>query len=149
MQNKGLYLFTLTGLILLFILSMGSGLWGVPRNDFKELYFIFGTICHQAPDRSFFIDGVQMAVNTRCFGIFSGLFMGWLAIPIYGRWLQGKKWPFWLISLAVIIQVVDYTGNFFQIWTNTNMSRFILGCCLGAASAIFLSGSFYNQQKQD
>jgi len=148
MLYKGLYLFSLAGLFLLLIFSMGSGLWHEPRNEYNELYFIFSTVCHQLPDRSFFVNGVQMAVNTRCFGIFAGLFFGWLFIPIAGSKLHGKKWPIWLISLAVIIQVVDYTGNFFQMWVNTNMSRFILGSTLGTAVAIFLSNSFYSNQNR-
>jgi len=142
MQNKNIYLFVFIGLILLVVLSMGSGPWGKNGDINKILYRTFGSVCHQHPERSFTINGVQMAVNTRCFGIFLGLLAGWLMIPLISNFTKVKKWPCIILGVAVIIQICDYTGNLFHIWSNTNESRFILGIFLGVAVSIFLSDTF-------
>src|SRR6185295_19740317 len=36
------------------------------------LYRSFGILCHQLPERSFFIDGYKLAVCSRCTGIYAG-----------------------------------------------------------------------------
>lgn len=142
MQNKKIYLFVLAGLFLLVILSMGSGVFEKNGNVNNIIYRTFGTICHQIPDRSFKINDVQMAVNTRCFGIFSGLLAGWVLIPFLGNLTKEKKWPQVLLGIAVILQISDYTGNMFHVWENTNESRFILGILLGSAASVYLSDTF-------
>ncbi len=36
------------------------------------IYRAFGTLCHQLPERSYFIDGHKLAVCSRCTGLYAG-----------------------------------------------------------------------------
>lgn len=86
--------------------------------------------------------GTQMAVNTRCFGIFSGIWMGWLLIPLYLFLDRGKKLLLCFLVVAAVVQIIDFGGNLFSAWTNTNTSRFILGFTLGTAVALYIGDLF-------
>jgi uncharacterized membrane protein len=149
MQNRKIYIFVLAGLFFLVVLSLGNGIWGKNGNVNNTIYRTFGTVCHQIPNRSFKINDVQMAVNTRCFGIFSGLFAGWTLIPFLGNLTKEKKWPQVLLGVAVILQISDYTGNMFHVWENTNESRFILGILLGSAASVYLSDFFLTDNQKE
>jgi len=82
-----------------------------------------------------------MAVNSRCFGIFTGLWSGWLMIPVVAFYVKKKHWTNWILLFAVMLQIIDYMGNHL-IWENTNISRAVLGLFLGIAVAVFLSDLF-------
>lgn len=131
------------------LLSMGNGIWGKSGYDYNMIYRTFGSVCHQIPDRSFKINDVQMAVNTRCFGIFTGLLAGWILIPFLAKITKEKKWPEILLGVALVLQISDYTGNMLDIWENTNESRFALGFLLGSAASVFLSDTFLTGNKKN
>lgn len=116
--------------------SMGGGIWGADSTIGHWTGDMFRNLCHQDPNRSFFINNLQMAVNSRCFGVFAGLWSGWLLIPLFLK-VYSKKNPFlWLLLFALIIQIIDYVGNFFGFWTNNNESRLILGFLLGFTASL-------------
>src|SRR5688572_9617755 len=46
------------------------------------LYMFFSFICHQIPDRSLYLGGHQLAVCSRCFGVYFGLLAGILLYPL-------------------------------------------------------------------
>jgi uncharacterized membrane protein len=66
------------------------------------IYAAGGLICHQRPERSFFLDGHQFPVCARCTGLYlSGAagIIGWLALKIARRWTSlpfdprlAKRW---------------------------------------------------------
>lgn len=76
------------------LVAFGAGLWG--PSDVADWYTswqkqVFAPVCHQAPGRSLWINGAPMAVCERCFGLYSGLWLGVLVgfglrIPI--GWLR-------------------------------------------------------------
>jgi len=141
MKNKLLYVGVFIALILLVLLSLGSGLWGGSSgNHWTEQLFM--GVCHQLPDRTFTFMGELMAVNTRCFGIFSGLLAGWGLIPVFSDKISGKKWPLACLLFAGLLQIIDYSGNLFLLWENTNSSRFVLGLPLGMFSSIVIADLF-------
>src|SRR5436305_210204 len=47
----------------------------------SPLYYFFSFLCHQIPERSLHIEGAQLAVCSRCFGVYFGLFAGFVAYP--------------------------------------------------------------------
>lgn len=145
MQHKLLYIVVLLGLCILTALSMGELLWGAAKNGIHWTEPFFYGICHQMPDRVIMVDGLKMAVNARCFGIFGGLLAGWFIIPVVIRYTHEKKWPLYLFYLAVMVQILDYTGNQFELWANTNLSRLLLGLFLGSSIAVAISDLFYKQ----
>ncbi len=85
-----------------------------------------------------------MAVNTRCFGIFLGLWLGWFTIPLLSSITKGKRWPVWILAVAVILQIIDFSGNMFGVWENTNHTRAVLGMILGITVPVAISDLFYS-----
>ncbi len=104
----------------------------------SPLYHFYGYICHQIPERSFFIDGEPFGVCSRCFGVYFGLLAGVAVYPLW-RHIDGLEPPprFWLF-LSLIPMGVDWSLTFFGIWENTLASRFITGLILGAACATYI-----------
>lgn len=136
MSDKWLYLGLWGALFLILLFSMGGGVWGAETTLGHWTGNMFRSLCHQDPDRSFFINNLQMAVNSRCFGVFAGLFIGWTLIPLFLK-AKFKKNPFlWLLLFALIIQIIDYIGNLLGLWINSNESRLILGSFLGFTASL-------------
>lgn len=146
MKNVKSYGLLFLGLSIMLILSLGGGLWGAEQSIGHWTGKLFENVCHQDPVRSFSFNGTPMAVNSRCFGIISGLWVGWLMIPVFIRFTLKKNWTNWLLLLAVMLQIIDYMGNHI-LWENSNISRAVLGLLLGIAVAIFLSGLFKCKRK--
>jgi uncharacterized membrane protein len=103
-----------------------------------SIYTFFGYICHQQPDRSFYILGEQFAVCSRCFGVYFGLLLGFAVYPLWRNIDDIEPLPrFWLF-LSLIPITIDWALTFLGIWQNTYLSRFITGLILGFACATFL-----------
>ena len=75
-------------------LLAGSTLWCLsivtaPLFDLSSVYAIFSRICHQDPDRSWFLSGRQLPVCIRCASIYfaftASLFLG---VKPNARWLR-------------------------------------------------------------
>lgn len=148
MKNAMSYWLLLGALTIMLVLSAGGGLWGAEQSIGHWTGKLFENVCHQDPLRSLKVNRTPMAVNSRCFGIFSGLWMGWLSIPIIIHFSLKKVWTNWFLLLAVILQMIDYMGNHI-LWENNNASRVVLGLLLGAAVAIFLSDFFQTKNNED
>lgn len=148
MKHKVSYWLLFLGISIIVILSLGGGLWGADQSIGHWTGLLFERICHQNPTRSFQFGGVPMAVNSRCFGVFVGLWSGWLAIPLIIRVTTKKDWTRLFLFLAVMLQIIDYMGNHI-FWENTNATRAILGFVLGASVAIFLSELFQIKNKKE
>lgn len=122
---------------LLWMFTLGPGLYlSEPPKVGHWHYVAFSAVCHALPERTYLFNGIQMAVNSRCFGIFSGLMWGaWLhaLIPFFALWLE-KSWSKRLAWMALgwfAIQVIDVAGNQLGLWTNTLDSRAFLGFGFG------------------
>lgn len=138
-------------LAFLFVAAFGPGLYS---HDPEMWYFswqrlLFSPLCHQNPTRSFYINGVQMAVGTRCFGIYSSLFAGSLLFPLVSllvkRKLRGGKV---LLMVSALVIIIDLLGNALGLWINTDISRFITGILLGLSVTYMMSGDFYYYLKK-
>ncbi|MFN0278438.1 MAG: DUF2085 domain-containing protein [Pyrinomonadaceae bacterium] len=104
----------------------------------SPLYYFFSFICHQITERSFHIEGEQFAVCSRCFGVYSGLLLGFAVYPIWRNIAEIEPLPrFWLF-LSLIPISIDWALNFFGIWQNTQLSRFITGMIVGVACSTFI-----------
>ncbi len=115
---------------------------GFAFSDFGQLHSLtqsaFRDLCHQFASRSFHIDGTKMAVCSRCFGMYSGMFImsaAGLLFPKAGN--TGIKSALWPAALAILINTVDVAGYAAGFWINSNLSRFCAGLLAGAA-AIFI-----------
>lgn len=142
MNHLILYVTTLVLLGCLVILSLGSGIWGDNNAIGNLTYDLFSRVCHHLPDRTFYIKDEPMAVNTRCFGIFMGMFISWCLIPLYKNLNIKRSVALAIFLFAAGLQIIDYTGNFLQIWENTNHSRAVLGGIFGLVSFSVIADLF-------
>lgn len=126
--------FVWVALIILAPVAKASGYIGVS----SPIYGFFHYICHQMSARSFHLEGEQFAVCSRCFGVYSGLLLGFVVYPLWRRVDDIEPLPrFWLF-LSMIPIGIDWSLGVFGIWENTHLSRFITGLILGFACAVFL-----------
>lgn len=104
----------------------------------RGLYGAFGTLCHQLSDRSYFIDEHQLAVCSRCTGLYGGFALTLLVYPLL-RSLRTTGAPArsWLL-LAALPTLIDFSLTFFGIWENTHTSRVLTGFLLGSAVVFYV-----------
>lgn len=130
----------------LFLTALGPGVFNHNPSlwYFSWQRYFFSGLCHQLPERSFYLNGVQMAVCTRCFGIYSGLFFGSIIFPLLvilrKKALKGGKI---LLLISFLIILIDFLGNLSGLWINTNISRFYTGIFLGISFPYYLSDEVF------
>jgi uncharacterized membrane protein len=102
------------------------------------IYGAFATLCHQLPERSYFIAGYKLAVCSRCTGVYAGFALTLLLYPLI-RSLRSTEFPprRWLL-LAAIPLAIDFSLTFFGIWENTHTSRLLTGALLGSATVFYV-----------
>lgn len=108
------------------------------ENISNPIYSFFRYLCHQIPERSFHIENHAFAVCSRCFGVYFGLFAGFVIYP-FVRSLENTE-PlsrFWLFLSLVPISI-DWLLGVFGIWENTFLSRLFTGTILGITCAVFI-----------
>ncbi len=132
----------LIGSSLLAILALGPGWYADDvLAPFHWHYSFFSWVCHQDPTRSFDFMDAQMAVCSRCIGIYGAFALGF--------WLKGltakfEIWPARDLALRVFLLFLGLTGidvlfNALDVWTNTHYSRLLLGACFGLMASVLIS----------
>jgi uncharacterized membrane protein len=101
------------------------------------IYQLFAPLCHQIPERSFYVAGHPLAVCARCAGVYVGYALCLALYPLV-RSLQRTDAPRrrWLI-IASLPCVLDFLVNFLTPWHNTHASRAVTGAMLGAAAVFY------------
>jgi uncharacterized membrane protein len=102
------------------------------------LYHFFSYICHQIPERSLHLAGFQLAVCSRCFGVYFGLLAGFIAYPLWRSIDEIEPLPRIWLFLSMIPIGVDWSLTVFGYWENTHLSRFVTGAILGFACATYI-----------
>jgi uncharacterized membrane protein len=102
------------------------------------VYAAFSGICHQRPDRSFFLCGHPLAVCARCFGVYAGGLVGFLIYPLVRR-LNDKTLPWrgWIV-IAGLPMIIDAISGLLGLFPNTFLSRFVTGALAGSVIAFYL-----------
>ena len=102
------------------------------------IYQTFGHVCHQLPERSFFIKGHPFAVCARCTGIYAGFAIATVLYPVARSLRQteapSRKWLF----LAAAPLAIDFAIEFSGIGHNTHSSRLFTGALLGAVAVFYV-----------
>ena len=107
-------------------------------NISSPIYNFFGYLCHQNSARSFHLYEHAFAVCSRCFGVYFGLFFGFMVYPFLRSMGETEPLPrFWLFA-AMIPMAIDWLLGVFEIWENTHLSRLLTGAILGATCAVFI-----------
>lgn len=103
-------------------------------------YAVGSVICHQLPDRSFFLDGRQFPVCARCTGLYvSGLvgLGGWLAVKLAAGWRPIAVRPraaLMIVGAAALPTAVSYATGVAGVWDGSNLTRALLAVPLGLAA---------------
>ncbi|HUQ32099.1 MAG TPA: DUF2085 domain-containing protein [Pyrinomonadaceae bacterium] len=107
-------------------------------NSAFVLYQMFSRVCHQIPERAFYLAGHPLAVCARCTGIYSGFAAGVLVYPLVRSLRRGdtpaRKW----LLLAAVPTLFDFALGFFGVVANTHWSRSLTGALLGGAAAFYV-----------
>ena len=104
------------------------------------IFAIGGVICHQRPDRSFFIEGHQLPVCARCTGLYlSGAIalVGWWAMKLARRWRPAAIDPRLAVRLLMIAAVptaISWISGAIGGWDGSNLTRALLAIPLGASA---------------
>ncbi len=102
------------------------------------IYRAFGTLCHQLPDRSFFVAGHKLAVCARCTGLYAGytlvLIVYPLLRPLRSTTLPNARWLF----VAAAPLFVDVALTLLGLWDNTHGSRLLTGMLLGGVTVFYV-----------
>src|SRR5678815_379247 len=105
------------------------------------IYRAFGTLCHQLPERSYFIDGHKFAVCSRCTGIYAGFAFTLLLYPLVRSLRNTATPPRSLLILSALPLAIDFSLTFFGFWENTHTSRLLTGALLGSVSVFYVTVS--------
>ena len=102
------------------------------------VYAAFSGVCHQRPERSFFLFGHPLAVCARCCGIYAGGFAGFLIYPL-ARPLNRETvpWRGWIV-VGALPMIIDALGGMTGLFPNTFLSRFVTGALAGSVIAFYL-----------
>ena len=104
----------------------------------SPLYHFFSFLCHQMPSRSFHLMDHQLAVCSRCFGVYFGLIAGLIAYPLWRSIENIDPLPrIWLFASMIPIGI-DWLLGMLDIWHNNHASRFITGMILGVGCATYI-----------
>lgn len=102
------------------------------------LYQAFSHVCHQQPERSFFLFGHPLAVCARCTGLYFGFAVSALVYPLIISLRRTnppeRKWLF----LALAPLAIDFGLGLLGVWENTHSSRFLTGALFGAVVVLYV-----------
>jgi uncharacterized membrane protein len=109
------------------------------------IFAVGSVICHQRPERSFFLDGHQFPVCARCTGLYlsaaAGL-MAWVIIKIASRWRRRSFDPrlaVRVIAIAAIPTAVSAATAIAGVWDGSNVTRALLAMPLGASAGAIVA----------
>jgi uncharacterized membrane protein len=103
-------------------------------------YVVGSVICHQLPDRSFFIDGRQLPVCARCTGLYlSGVagILAWLIVKSAWRWRPiaiSPREALWIVAGAAVPTAISYVTGVAGVWDGSNLTRALFAVPLGLAA---------------
>jgi uncharacterized membrane protein len=117
-------------------LKTGQPVWAF------TIYRAFSYVCHQIPERSFFIAGHPFAVCSRCTGLYAGFAAATFAYPLVRSLRHTEAPPRKWLFLAAAPLAIDFAVSYLGIWENTHSSRFATGALLGAVAVFYVIPGF-------
>ena len=130
-------------LIPIALLSIALAVPYLLTHSFVTLAFVlrhgFALVCHQRPERSFWIFGAPVAVCARCLGIYLGAAIGLLM-------RTSRSIAMRLLIVAAVINALDGMTELAGLHGNWMAVRFALGLALGAAGALLISSSIPSRE---
>lgn len=97
-------------------------------------------VCHQLPERSFFVDGRQLPVCARCTGLYLSGVAGML-VWVAWRWARGRRGiavppraALLVVAGATVPTLISYVTGVAGVWDGSNATRALLAVPLGLAA---------------
>ena len=134
------WLILAAGALMVLLLVFGAPVAAANNHPLLALtiYRGFSKVCHQLPERSFFIAGHPFAICARCTGLYAGFTVALLVYPLMvslrRTFAPPRKWLF----LAALPLAIDFGLTFFGAWENTHSSRFLTGALLGSVAVFYV-----------
>ena len=132
MRGARLLLVLLTAAWIALLLAAPVSALGAPLS---ALTYGFGSvICHQRPERSFYLGASQLPVCARCLGLYAGAAIGAMAALLAGQ--VNRPHLRRLILLAALPTAITWGSELLGLWSPANATRFLAALPLGAAVAL-------------
>ena len=109
------------------------------------IFAIGGLICHQRPERSFFLAGHQFPVCARCTGLYLSAalgLMGWVAIKIADRNRPRPIDPRIARNVLIVVAlptVISVASGALGVWDGSNITRAVLALPLGVVGGAIVA----------
>ena len=114
----------------------------LPAPASAALYALGSFICHQRPERSFELAGVQLPVCGRCIGIYAGAAAGALIAPLLGRINRPRTLVLGSVFPALLSLAAEWSG-----WgTPTNATRAATGVLAGGIIAAVVLATLHYER---
>lgn len=117
--------------------------------DFRSFLVVFaysvgGIICHQLPERSFFLGGRQLPVCARCSGLYLGVAAGLLAWLIWTRIRSAPsavdaRLARNVFLVAVVPTALSWASGSLGFWDGSNAVRAVLALPLGVIAGAIVA----------
>jgi uncharacterized membrane protein len=121
---------------------------GPPTDVFGSFLWNVGyALCHQLPERSFFIGGLQMPVCARDVGTYVGFMAVLIAFVVLARYQNGKLPDKVIITVAAVglaFYAFDAFSSYLGFRSTTNDIRLISGLAFGSGISMLLFSAVSN-----
>ena len=144
MSPKKVYFFILllsASAVLLIFLAPYSAHKG-HSNFSHQLYHAFSSLCHQRPERTFFLWGYPLAVCARCTFFYIGFLVGMILYPLRFE----KAISFKIVVVFGIPVIVDGISQLL-FRESTNELRALTGFLLGIILPFYVMPKFFDSLK--
>jgi uncharacterized membrane protein len=117
------------------VVALGVGLWVAGLFVAPGALFPLGHfICHQRPERSFFIGSQQLPVCARCTGLYVGAAIAApFAVTLAAAFASSRAR--WILGLAALPTAITWILEVAGLVPFSNVSRFVAALPLGFAAA--------------
>lgn len=126
-------------------------------NNYPQLYILlpflkitYSHICHQLPQKSFEIHGQHFLVCSRCFGIYTGMFIVSFAAVFIN--IKNKIKPSILI-LSALPMLADVILVAAGVYNYNKILSYLTGCVFGSVVFVYISNivfeSFFKVTNKD
>ncbi len=127
-------------LITLFIATLVTLTPIYPPGIRSVVMSAFAGVCHQLPGRSPHLNGIQLAVCHRCFGIYWALPVAAVLYALTrGLWPIRRRNGILILILSALPAGIDWAGDILGWWVNTPASRMTTGAIFGITAGYFFA----------
>lgn len=102
-----------------------------------SLYLIYGRLCHQRPERSFFLGGYKMAICQRDVAIFGAFLLFCLFFFCCRRRIAPISWQLWLLA-GILPMGLDGGTQMLGLRESTPLLRVLTGVSFAIFSSLYL-----------